>query len=88
MQMGEMIFQMEGACFGLNTLPYLWMELMSVFLKKWRKQDTMVFIYLDDILLLAKSAVLAKRQTAILLQDLMDSGLMVNTKKSQTETRQ
>ena len=79
---------MEGACFGLSTLPYLWMQVMSVFLKKWRRQGMLVFVYLDDILLLAKSAILAKKQTEVLLEDLKNSGMMINEKKSQTEPSQ
>ena len=88
MKIGEKIYQMEGACFGLSTLPYLWMEVMQVFLKKWRKQGMLVFIYLDDILLLARSEVLVRKQTAILMQDLKSSGMMINHKKSQTQPSQ
>jgi len=78
MKIGEKVFQMEGACFGLSTLPYLWMEVMNVFLKKWRKQGLRVFIYLDDILLLAKSKSLAEKHTAILLEDLQNSGMTIH----------
>jgi len=74
MKLGDKVFQMEGACFGLNTLPYWWMQVMGVFLKKWRKAGLQVFIYLDDILLIAKSKLLAEKHTAILLQDLLKSG--------------
>ena len=82
MKIGERVFQMEGACFWLSTLPYLWMEVMDVFLKKWRKQGLRVFIYLDDILLLAKSKNLAEKQTKVLLKDLQESGMTINSKKS------
>lgn len=63
MEIGTKVFQMEGACFGLSTLPYLWMQVMHVFLKKWRKQGMLVFIYLDDILLLGKSKKLVQTHT-------------------------
>ena len=79
---------MEGACFGLSTLPYFWMELMTVFIKKWRKMGRMAFVYLDDILLLARSKTLALKQTALLVQDLVDSGMEINSKKSQLEQSQ
>ena len=58
------------------------MEVMNVFLKKWRKQGLRVFIYLDDILLLAKSKNLAEKHTTILLEDLQKSGMTINYKKS------
>jgi hypothetical protein len=61
---------------------------MSVFIKRWRKLGLLVFVYLDDILLLAKSKTLAEKHTAILLQDLIDSGMEVNSKKSQLEPSQ
>jgi hypothetical protein len=88
MKLGERVFQMEGACFGLSTLPYLWMEVMTVFLKKWRKMGFLVFIYLDDILLLAKSKTLAQKQTTLLVKDLVESGMELNLKKSQLEPSQ
>jgi hypothetical protein len=83
MEIGERVFQMEGACFGLSTLPYLWMEVMTVFVKKWRKMGMLVFVYLDDILLVARSKTLAQQQTNQFVQDLVDSGMEINTKKSQ-----
>ena len=85
MEIGPKVFQMEGACFGLSTLPYLWTQIMHVFLKRWRKLGMLIFIYLDDILLLAKNRSLAEKQTKILVQDLEDSGMLINHKKSKLE---
>ena len=82
MQVGGNIYQMEGACFGLSTLPYWWTQVMSVFLKKWRKEGLLVFVYLDDILLLAHSKVLLEKHLHKLLLDLMESGMNINEKKS------
>jgi hypothetical protein len=80
MKIGNRVFQMEAACFGLSSLPYLWMQVMHVFLKKWRAQGLQVFIYLDDILLLAKSKTLAEKQTSQMVKDLSDRGMMINPK--------
>ena len=52
MKIGQDIFQMEGGCFGLITLPYLWTQVLSVFGKKWREEGISCYIYLDDILVL------------------------------------
>ena len=60
----------------------MWMEVMGVFTKKWRQQGLLVFVYLDDILLLAKSKTLATQQTEKMLLDLRESGILINTKKS------
>lgn len=88
MQIGERLFQMEGGCFGLSTLPYWWTKVMAVFLKKWRQKGLLVFIYLDDILLLAQSEGLAIRHTEIMLKDLLDSGMTVNLEKSSLQPSQ
>lgn len=61
---------------------------MDVFLKWWRKRGLHVFIHLDDILLVSKSKSLQKKHTAISLQDLGDSGMTMNFKKSNTTPRQ
>ena len=79
---------MEEACFGLSTLPYLWMQVMHVFQKRWRKLGLLVFIYLDDILLLSKSQILAQKQTSLILKDLQESGMMINFKKSTLQPAQ
>ena len=79
---GDRVFQMEGACFGLSTLPQLWMKVMGVFLKKWRAQGLQVFIYLDDILLVGRSKDLVQRQLHIMLEDLDTAGMGLNSKKS------
>ena len=73
MKMGGKMFQIERACFGLSTLSYLWMQVMGVFLKKRRKQGLLVFIYLDDILLLKKFESPSRKQSAIVLEDLSKS---------------
>ena len=36
LKVGEDIFQFQAACFGLNNLPQLWMEVMKVFQKLCR----------------------------------------------------
>ena len=50
LEVGDDLYQFQSACFGLNTLPQIWMSLMKFFLNKWRKEALMVFIHLDDIL--------------------------------------
>jgi len=54
-QVQEKVFQFQAACFGLSTLPQQWQSVMKVFLKKWRKQGILTWVYLDDILLVGSS---------------------------------
>ena len=80
MQIGEKIFQMEGACFGLSTPPYWWKQVMNVFLKKKGGKGFLVFIYLDDIL--AKSKDVVKKHLVTVLTDLKTSCMSINQEKS------
>ena len=87
-QVEDKIFQFEAGCFGLSTLPQQFMTLMKVFLKNWRKQGIMTFVYLDDILVIAKSPKTLEKQTQKILEDLHHAGFVVNHKKSQLEPTQ
>jgi len=87
-QVGQEVFQFEAACFGLSTLPQQWMTLMKVLQKYLRAKGLLLFIYLDDILLVSQSKALLVKQTKLLLTTLEKSGLTVNTEKSQMEPAQ
>ena len=76
------IFQFQGACFGLNILPELWMDLMKVLEKEWRKQGILCFVYLDDILILGSTKNLLEKHLNIVLSSLVESGLTINQKRS------
>ena len=78
----EDIYQFQAACFGLSTLPQLWMEVMKVFQKIWRKKGIMCFIYLDDILIVNSTPQGVEKDLTFMLQSLEDSGMVINQKKS------
>jgi hypothetical protein len=80
---GDKVFEFQAACFGLSTLPQKFMVVMKVLLKRWRSQGFQVWVYLDDILLVSSSVPLLEKQRDILLADLENSGLVVNTQKSE-----
>lgn len=80
---GNKIFQFQSACFGLSPLPMIWMMVMKVLLRLWRGQGLQVFVYLDDILIIGSTEFAVQRALGIVLRDLEQSGLLVNTKKSQ-----
>ena len=88
MQVGEETWQFTGACFGISTLPQKFMMLMRVWERKWRKEGKRVFIYLDDILLLAPSRKTAKSQLGDMQADLENAGFKINVSKSTLEPTQ
>ena len=61
---------------------------MKVFLKKWRGLGFQCWIYLYNILLVASSPAMVQRQLNTMLQDLTNSGMVVNHKKSVLEPTQ
>jgi len=55
---------------------------MKVFQKRWRTKGLMVFVYLDDILIVGSTPSSTSKALNVVLQDLDDSGMVVNKKKS------
>ena len=79
---GGTVFQCDSACFGLHYLPFYWTQVMKTFSRKWRRLGIVCFIYLDDILILGPSKAYLRKMQPLILQDLIDSGLVVNYIKS------
>jgi hypothetical protein len=82
LQVGERYFQFQAACFGLSTLPRLWQTLMKTFLRLWRRQGLLVFIYLDDIIIFGKNPDALGRHLGLALRDLNEAGMQINAEKS------
>ena len=82
-QVEQKVYQFQAACFGLSTLPQQWQSVMKVFLKKWRKQGISAWVYLENILLVGNGPQAVQKHLQIMLQDLENSGMVVNQKKSQ-----
>jgi hypothetical protein len=55
---------------------------MKTFLKRWRQLGILVWIYLDDILLVGNSASAVRSHVRHVLTDMDDAGLIVNKEKS------
>lgn len=81
-KVGEKTFQFQSACFGISTLPYWWTMLMRTFQKKWRTMGIVVWIYLDDILIVSEKKEYLENDLKVVLQDLQESGMEINAKKS------
>ena len=82
LQVGGELWEFQGACFGLSTLPKIFMSIMHPLQKIWRSKGLMVYVYLDDIILLAPSEKEAKRGLSVLLETLCDAGFKISQKKS------
>ena len=88
MQVGHQFYQWEAAPFGLSTLPFLFQEMMKTVLRRWREKGLLVWVYLDDILLVNASQKALRKQTSLILEDLHTLGLNINYKKSILEPTQ
>ena len=88
LKVGGKVFQFDAACFGLSTLPKLWMDIMKVFEKRWRNQGVLFFIYLDDILVVGSNKKLVERHRNLIVEDLENSGMLINYEKSILEPSQ
>ena len=55
---------------------------MKTFLRLWRRQGLLVFIYLDDIIIFGKNPDASGRHLGLALRDLNDAGMQINAEKS------
>ena len=63
-------------------MPQLFQSVMKTFEKKWRKKGVQVYIYLDDILIIAPTPGQLEKDLKLVVQDLVESGFKINQKKS------
>ena len=87
-QVGAKFYRFQSACFGISTLPYLWTLVMKTFLKKWRRLGILVWIYLDDILVVGESSHQMAQNMGQVVLDLEESGMEINYKKRLTNPNQ
>lgn len=64
------------------------MRVMKTFQKMWRKKGFQIYIYLDDILLVAPTPNLLQKQLEVVVGDLLESGFKLNLKKCKLEPSQ
>ena len=82
LQVGDQIWEFQAACFGLNILPQIFMSVMKPLERIWRSQGIIVFVYLDDILLVGQTQCQVQSHLKILLDTLKKSGFIINLAKS------
>jgi hypothetical protein len=82
LKVDQEVYQFQAAAFGLSPLPQLWQMVMKTFQKMWRSKGLMVWIYLDDIFLVAQSPSMVAKHLEMVLNDLKAAGMVINEKKS------
>ena len=82
LKVGESSGSFKLAVFGLNIMPHLFMKVIGVLDKKWRKARIICFVYLDDILVLSCSPAQVNKHLLIMVQDIFSSGSKINVPKS------
>ena len=88
-QLGKRKFRWMVVPFGLKTAPYIFSKIMYTVIKYIRSQyNILIFCYLDDILILAKSFLECKSHIQIVIQILSDLGWKISHNKSITEPAQ
>ena len=82
LQVGEHFCLFLAAPFGLACLPLFWTKVMRVLEKRWHAKGMLVFVYLDDIILLGETASRVRAELQKILKDLLRAGLHLNVAKS------
>ena len=74
--------------FGLSTGPYVFSKIQRALVKHWRKQGVRIFTYLDDGAGAESSLEGARRTSALVQQDITQSGFVAHKDKCQWEPSQ
>jgi len=76
------LFEFQCLPFGLSSAPRVFTKLMKVPIAILRSQGIRLVIYLDDLLIMAESASIARQQVEDTIQLLHRLGFLINFKKS------
>ena len=77
-----MIWQFQSLPFGLGSAPYMFTKLMNLMVSTLQKLGIYLILYLDDMLIMAKSRQHAKAHLATVMLFLLSLGFIINLKKS------
>ncbi len=75
-------YQWQVMPFGYRDAPRIFTKMMAVVAREARKRGVRLVVYIDDILLIAPTALAAQEALAIFLQLLRDFGFTLNIPKS------
>jgi hypothetical protein len=75
-------YMFTSVAFGLSSAGVVFSKVLKELVKKWRANSIPVLLYLDDGLIIARSADLAAKYACIIKTDLTDAGFIINELKS------
>ncbi|XP_051175652.1 uncharacterized protein LOC127290874 [Leptopilina boulardi] len=81
-------FEFQCLPFGLCTAPFVFTKLLKPVIQKLRSQGIIMVVYLDDILIIARSKDECYRHISVTRQLLESLGFIISEKKSQLEPSQ
>ena len=76
-----MVYEFQALPFGLNSAPVIFTKVMREVCQKWREDGIIIFIYIDDILVLSNDRDICQEHTQRILQDLKHLGFMIKPEK-------
>jgi hypothetical protein len=76
-------YRFNALPFGLSTAPYIFTKVLRPLVRRWRKNGLRVVLYLDDCIVIGPDCAKATEDTARVLRDVSDAGLVINIEKSQ-----
>lgn len=76
-------YEFQVLPFGLNSAPVIFTKVMKEVVKKWRLEGAIVFIYIDDILILGRSSEECNEITKRVITDLEYLGFLIRKEKCQ-----
>ena len=88
-------FMFQGVCsqlkvlfFGLKTAPKVWTKILAPVIAYLRRQDILIYAYIDDILIRAPTKEALKFAVELVIKTLLSAGFVINLKKSEMEPTQ
>ena len=78
-------YRFRGLPFGLNASPLIFCSFMRVLSRLWRECGLLVFVYMDDIVILRSTYAACRASVAVVRSMLEEAGFLVNYEKSTFE---
>ena len=78
-------YHFRGLPFGLNASPQIFGSFMRVLSRLWRERGLMVFVYMDDIMILGSTYAECRASVAVVRSAVEEAGFLVKAEKSSFE---
>ena len=84
-QVGTQVWEYRAGPFGLSIMPATFMTVIRVVEKVCRARGIQIFVYLDDILVIAPSKETLRKHLTEVVETILQAGFKINLKKSVLE---